>query len=117
MIFTDCANPAEEYQSERLDFNKALRPFPACEFEFRYHGHDMEECHIQDGDLLIVNRMCKARDGAFAIVLNEGTFICRQIFYSKKWGCYVFLNKNKWLRVEQIYGIVTFNIHSFSSYI
>ena len=48
MKTTGFASPATEYEEERLDFNRALQPFPASEYEFRYSGHEMESFHIQD---------------------------------------------------------------------
>ncbi|MCR5171491.1 MAG: hypothetical protein K6B73_01330 [Treponema sp.] len=112
MKTTGFASPATEYEQERVDFNRALRPFPASEFEFRFKGHDMESHHIQDGDLLIIDRSRKPSDGCIAVVVFEGGFLCRQILFSKKWNCYVFLNGGRWERVTEIFGIATYNIHT-----
>lgn len=112
MKTTGFASPATEYEEERLDFNRALRPFPASEYEFRYSGHEMESFHIQDGDLLIIDRSVKPFDGCIAIVVFENSFLCRQILFSRKWNCYVFLTEGRWQKVTEIFGIATYCIHT-----
>lgn len=118
MKTTGFASPATEYEEERLDFNRALRPFPASEFEFRYKGHCMAYRGIFDGDLLIVDRARKPFDGCVALVIFEGGFLCREILFSKKWNCFVFKPDvkpdGKWERVTEVFGIATYNIHTLS---
>ncbi|MCR5495426.1 MAG: hypothetical protein K6F15_07285 [Treponema sp.] len=114
MKTTGFASPATEYEQERLDFNRVLRPFPAAEFEFRFKGNDMEEHHIQNGDLLIIDRSKKPKDGSIVVLIHEGSFLCRQILFSKKWKCFVFKHQNRWERVYDIFGVATYNIHTLS---
>lgn len=114
MKTTGFASPATEYEEERLDFNRALRPFPASEFEFRYSGHCMEYRGIFSGDLLIVDRARKPFSGCVALVIFEGGFLCREILFSKKWSCFVFKNGGRWERVTEVFGIATYNIHTLS---
>ena len=115
MKTTGFASPATDYEQERLDFNRYLIPFPSSEFEFRYQGHDMEEYHIQNGDILIINRALNPFDGCLAIIVFEDKFLCRKILYSKKWGCFVFFQDSKWHRVTEIFGVATFSIHNWKN--
>ncbi len=103
-----------EYQRQLIDFNKALRPYPAKEFEFKISGSYMEYLHIQDGDTVIVDRSKKPMDGCVAILIFENEYICRQIWFSKKWNCFVFKNYTRWERVTDIFGIVNYCIHAFA---
>lgn len=69
---------------------------------------------IYDGDLLIVDRARKPFDGCIALVIFEGSFLCRELLFSKKWNCFVFQNEGKWERAIELFGIATYNIHTLS---
>ena len=115
MKTTGFASPATEYEKPRIDFNTILRPRPNSEVEFRYKGHDMEWCHIQDGDLLIVDRMTKVHDGCIAIVIYDNEFLRRLVKKAKTKEGFYFYDSGRWLKLEEVFGVVIHIIHSTES--
>jgi DNA polymerase V len=66
-------SPAESQYEERLDLSEHLIRHPLATFFVRVAGDSMTGANIHDGDLLIVDRAEKVRDGniVIAIVNNE----------------------------------------------
>ena len=115
MKTTGFASPATEYEAPRVSFDRMLRPHPTSTFEFRYKGTDLAEYGIFEGDMLIIDRSLNLKDGSLAVISSDGSFVCRKVLYSTKWGCFVYQEGSRWCRVTEAFGCVTYSIHSHIS--
>ena len=72
-------SPAADYEEDKLDLNKHLIRNPAATFFVRVMGDSMVKAGIQDGDLLIVDRSIKPRDGNVVIAVVNGELTVKRI--------------------------------------
>lgn len=57
-------SPAADYKDRRLDLNEYLIRTPVPTFFFPVTGDSMEGARIFDGDVLVVDRSVRPRDGS-----------------------------------------------------
>jgi DNA polymerase V len=67
-------SPAEDYVEDRLDFNRRLIRNPAATYCIRVSGDSMRDAGILSGDILVVDRSLKARDGDVVVASLDGSF-------------------------------------------
>lgn len=65
-------SPAEDFLDDRLDLNNLLVRNPPATFLYRAQGHSMIEAGICDGDILVVDRSVRPRDGDVVIASWDG---------------------------------------------
>lgn len=71
--------PADDSSSEPIDLNEHLISHPRETFFVRVQGESMINAGIHDGDLLIVDRALKVKDGSIVIALLDGEFTVKRI--------------------------------------
>lgn len=65
-------SPAEDYQHNRLDFNRDLIRNPEATFYGRVVGDSMIEASICDGDIAVIDRSVEAQNGDVIVAfINE----------------------------------------------
>ena len=77
-------SPAEDFfrEEDRLDLNEKLIVNPPATFLVQADcGGSMVDYGIHDGDLLIVDRSITARPGHTVVVLWEGGFTVKKLYY------------------------------------
>ena len=72
-------SPAEDYEEVRLDLNQHLIQHPSATFYVRVRGHSMRDADINDGDLLVVDRALRPKDGDIAVCIVDNEFTVKQL--------------------------------------
>lgn len=67
-------SPAEQYSEPQLDLNEYVIRHPAATFFVRVEGDSMEGKGIFAGDLLVVDRSVRPKDGDVIIASVDGDF-------------------------------------------
>ncbi len=105
-------------KEELLDLNETLAPKPENIFIVRVNGESMIEEHIYDGDVLIVERETKPKDGQVVIAALNGEMAVKK-YRVKDGKVYLFSANKSFLPIEikpfwefQIQGIVRHVIHN-----
>lgn len=70
---------AEDFIEGSIDLNKLLIKHPAATFYVWVSGDSMLGDHIQDGDLLVVDRALRPGDGDIAMCYLDGEFTLKRI--------------------------------------
>lgn len=76
---TGFESPAAEYSKRSCNLEDLLIEHPSSTFLAKASGDSMEGVGIFDGDILIVDRSLKERDGDVVIATFNGEFICKII--------------------------------------
>lgn len=74
---TGFPSPAEDYEQESLDLNAYLIKHPSATFFCRVTGDSMKDIGIMDGDILVVDRSVKHRDGQVVLAVLNGELTCK----------------------------------------
>jgi DNA polymerase V len=77
-------SPAEDYREKPLDLNKVLIKRPASTFLFRVTGDSMTGAGIHSGDVLVVDRAEKPKDGKVVVATVNGEWTVKRLGYKTK---------------------------------
>jgi len=114
-------SPADDLVEKALDLNDLLIEHPAATFFVRVQGNSMQDAHILEGDVLIVDRAKEAATGSIVVAVLNGEFTVKRI---EKKGSTVWLvpENKKFPPIEirpemefQVWGVVTYVIHKILS--
>ena len=72
-------SPAQDYTGDSIDLNKELIHHPSATFCARVTGRSMQDCGINDGDLLLVDKSLPPLDGSIAVCFIDGEFTLKRI--------------------------------------
>ena len=72
-------SPAADYRDERLDINDYLVRNAVSTFFFPVEGHSMEGAEIFSGDILVVDRSLRARDGHIVVAFVDGERLVKRL--------------------------------------
>jgi len=72
-------SPADDYIDRPLDLHEHLVAHPAATFFVRASGTSMERAGIHDGDLLVVDRAVRPRDGHVVIAAVHGELTVKRL--------------------------------------
>ncbi len=72
-------SPAAGENSEELDLNRLCVRHPAATYFVRARGESMVGAGIADGDILVVDRSERARDGDIIIAAIDGEFTVKRL--------------------------------------
>lgn len=109
-------SPADDYLEGSLDLSQLMIYHPAETYLFNVKGNSMVDAHIDDGDMLLVDRAIKPQNGDLVLAKLDGGFVVKKYFNK---GSYVVLascNKDyEPIRIEEgrefeVFGKVTFAI-------
>jgi DNA polymerase V len=70
-------SPANDFAGKRLDITDLLVTHPKATFLLRVAGPSMQEHGIDDGDIVVVDRELRARDGSIVVALVERELVIR----------------------------------------
>jgi DNA polymerase V len=110
-------SPAEEYLDLALDLNKELIRHPAATFYARVKGDSMVDAGIQDGDLLVIDKVLEPKEGAIAVCYLDGEFTVKRLAVREE--CVYLMPANeefKPIRITEendflVWGLVAYVIH------
>ncbi|WP_298287108.1 translesion error-prone DNA polymerase V autoproteolytic subunit [uncultured Lutibacter sp.] len=109
-------SPAEDFQEVRISLDKELVKNEAATFYARARGNSMIDAHIEDGDLLVIDRSIEARNDKIAICMIDGEFTVKRLKVDSDCIYLLAENKNyKPIKVTEeneliVWGIVTYVI-------
>jgi len=72
-------SPAEDFTQLSISLDKHLITNPAATFMAYANGNSMVDSGIHDGDILIIDRSIKARNGDVIIAMLHGEFTVKQV--------------------------------------
>lgn len=72
-------SPAADYQDEHLDINQYLVRNAVSTFFFPVEGNSMEGAEIFAGDILVVDRSLRARDGHIVVAFVDGERLVKRL--------------------------------------
>ncbi|MEG1649179.1 MAG: translesion error-prone DNA polymerase V autoproteolytic subunit [Rikenellaceae bacterium] len=112
-------SPAEDLLEHSLDLNKELIKNPASTFYARVSGCSMTDAGIDDGDLLIIDKLVEPFNGCVAVCYIDGEFTLKRVEFEKDYILLVPKNANyKPIKVTKdndfmIWGVVRYSIKKF----
>lgn len=115
-------SPAEDYQHDRLDFNRDLIRHPEATFYGRVEGDSMIEAGICNGDIAVIDRSLEPRNGDIVVGYVNGEFTIKYLDLGHREDGYIELrpaNPNyKPIRVSEndgfeVWGVVVWTIKSW----
>jgi len=77
-VFAGFPSPAEDWTEGRLDLNEYLITHPNATYYVRVAGDSMSD-EICEGDLLVVDRACEARDGDIVVARVATEFTVKRL--------------------------------------
>ncbi|MDA3879151.1 MAG: translesion error-prone DNA polymerase V autoproteolytic subunit [Prolixibacteraceae bacterium] len=112
-------SPAQDFIDVPIDLNKELIKNPTSTFFGRVAGDSMKNAGIDNGDLLVIDKSIRPRDGMIAVCFLDGEFIMKQIQIVDD-GCWLIAANEQYPPVKvgadntfEIWGIVKHVIKSF----
>lgn len=73
-------NPALDHSYTSLDINDYLIENKAACFLFRVEGQSMIDAHIDDGDLVVVNRALEAKHGQIVLAVVDDGYTIKTLY-------------------------------------
>jgi DNA polymerase V len=109
-------SPAGDYTENKIDLNKYVIRNPSSTFMVRVKGDSMVDANISTGDILVVDKSLKAKDGDIVVGILDGEFTVKTL---RKKGKEIMLmpanSKYEPISVSgdmnfEVWGVVTFTI-------
>ena len=111
-------SPATDYLEEEINLNEELITNKASTFLIRVSGNSMEQEHIYDGDVLIVDKSLNIVNNSIAVLNYQGQLVVKKVI--KKNNKFFLISKfsrqNNFVEImedneTEVWGIVTYVIH------
>lgn len=80
-------SPANDFAGKRLDITDLLVTHSKATFVLRVAGPSMQEHGIDDGDIVVVDRELRARDGSIVVAVVERELVIRLLDNSEGGTC------------------------------
>jgi DNA polymerase V len=77
-------SPAEDYLENMLDLNQTLIKNPSATFFGRVKGTSMRDAGVDPGDLLVIDKSLRYRNGALAVCFINGEFTLKKSSATRK---------------------------------
>jgi len=111
-------SPADDYTDSSFDIAKFLINHPAATFFVKVQGDSMRDAGIFSGDLLVVDRAKKVKNGNVVVAFVDGEFTVKR-FLKKLDQTILHPENEKFNDIDvsqysdfQIWGVVSFVIHN-----
>lgn len=72
-------SPADDFLEDDLDFNRDFIRNPASTYFARVKGNSMQDAGINDGDILVVDKILEPKTGDIAVCYLDGEFTVKHI--------------------------------------
>lgn len=67
-------SPADDYLEDRIELGEYLVQNPTSTFMMKVKGNSMRDANIHEGDLLVIDKSLKPRDGLPVVCFLDGEF-------------------------------------------
>lgn len=88
-------SPAQDYLTECIDLNKELIRRKETTFLARVSGNSLIEAGICDGDIVVIDKSLKAKNGDFVVAFIDGEFTLKEFHHDEKNNCAWLIPHNK----------------------
>jgi len=110
-------SPAQDYERQGIDLNKALIKNAPTTFLAKVDGDSLCDAFVFDGDIAIVDKSLEPRDGCMVVACIDGEFAMKTV--KKENGDIFLIPKNPEYPIIKvnpdepfsIWGVVTYTIH------
>ncbi|WP_018108948.1 LexA family protein [Bacteroides propionicifaciens] len=72
-------SPAQDYMDIAIDLNQELVRHPSTTFYGRVRGDSMQDAHVFDGDILVIDKSLEPQSGDMAVCYIDGEFTIKYI--------------------------------------
>lgn len=72
-------SPAQDYMGDAIDFNRDMILHPECTFYARCAGDSMIDIGIDDGDLLVIDKLLEPKNGDIVVAYIDGEFTLKRL--------------------------------------
>jgi DNA polymerase V len=110
-------SPAEDYLENMLDLNQTLIKNPSATFFGRVKGNSMCDAGVDPGDLLVIDKSLRYRNGALAVCFLDGEFTLKKIKRDPEGHVWLMPANNEFKPISvpaeaefMVWGIVTYII-------
>lgn len=110
-------SPAQDYMDVAIDLNKELVRHPSTTFYGRVKGDSMEDAHVYDGDILVIDKSIEPQNNDMAVCYLDGEFTLKYIEITETGVSLIPANpKYPIIQVDEeqnliVWGVVTYIIH------
>lgn len=73
-------SPAEDHAVKRIDLNDVLIKHPLSTYLMRVRGASMVDAGIDDGDVVLVDKVIKAAHGHVVVAVVDNEFTCKRLW-------------------------------------
>lgn len=112
-------SPAADFIDQDIDLGKALIKNPSSTFLGRVKGDSMKDAGIDDGDIMIIDKSLKVKDGDIVVAFLDGEFTVKRVRFEKD-ICWLVAENEKYQPIKvttdnnlTIWGVVTHTIKHF----
>lgn len=92
-------SPAADFIDLSIDLSKEIIKNPSTTFFGRVKGDSMKGAGIDDGDLMVVDKSLKCKDGDIAVCFVDGEFTVKRIMFDKK-SCWLIAENDKYPPIQ-----------------
>ena len=112
-------SPAADFIDLEIDLQKEIVRNPASTFFGRVKGTSMRDVHIDDGDILVIDKSLPCKDNCIAVCFLNGDFLVKRVRYDEG-GCWLIAENEQyapiWVAADMeflVWGIVVSVIKFF----
>lgn len=80
-------SPTQICMTDSIDLNRGLIRHLATTFYVLAFGDSMEDCCIDEGDLLVIDKALKPQDGDIVVAFIDGEFTLKVVRFGDKEKC------------------------------
>ena len=114
-------SPADDHIEQTLDLNQHLIPHPVSTFFLRVSGDSMLNAHIQENDILVVDKSITPKNDDIVIAVFNGDLTVKRLLIHKNGDLFLKPENDKYPIIHipspdelVIWGVVTSVIHQFN---
>ena len=112
-------SPAADFIDLEIDLQKEIVRNPASTFFGRVKGTSMRDVHIDDGDILVIDKSLPCKDNCIAVCFLNGDFLVKRVRFDEG-GCWLIAENEQyapiWVAADTeflVWGIVVSVIKFF----
>lgn len=114
-------SPADDHIEQTLDLNQHLIPHPVSTFFLKVTGDSMINAHIQENDILVVDKSLTPKNDDIVIAVFHGELTVKRLLIHKNGDIFLKPENDKYPIIHipspdelVIWGVVTSVIHQFN---
>ena len=105
-------SPAADFIDLDIDLGRLIVKNPSCTFLGRVKGESMQDVHINNGDIVVIDKSRVCKNGDIAVCVLDGEFLVKRVIFEDQ-GCWLVPENPKYKSIHvtsanefQIWGVV-----------